>query len=182
MNIIAAIQNTISISQFNRGLAGKIFQDVKNSGAKVVMKNNAPECVLLSPDEYVSLMDEVNDARLLTLAVKRMEKFNPEETIPEEKVMKDLGITDDDLLVLKAIKKVKQNPLPVYEGGYGKPLGNKNGNDLTGFLKVKLKSAGLRVVYKVVKQNDKMLIIVIGARADEEVYGIAQKRIQENDL
>lgn len=68
MNIIAAIQNTISISQFNRGLAGKIFQDVKNSGAKVVMKNNAPECVLLSPDEYVSLMDEVNDARLLTLA------------------------------------------------------------------------------------------------------------------
>ena len=91
MNIIAAIQNTISISQFNRGLAGKIFQDVKNSGAKVVMKNNAPECVLLSPDEYV------NDARLLTLAVKRMEKCNPEETIPEEKVMKDLGITDDDL-------------------------------------------------------------------------------------
>ena len=97
MNIIAAIQNTISISQFNRGLAGKIFQDVKNSGAKVVMKNNAPECVLLSPDEYVSLMDEVNDARLLTLAVKRMEKCNPEETIPEEQVMKGLGITDDDL-------------------------------------------------------------------------------------
>ena len=30
------------------------------------------------------------------------------------------------ILVLKAIKKVKQNPLPVYEGGYGKPLGNKN--------------------------------------------------------
>jgi PHD/YefM family antitoxin component YafN of YafNO toxin-antitoxin module len=25
------------------------------------MKNNAPECVLLSPDEYVSLMDEVNE-------------------------------------------------------------------------------------------------------------------------
>ena len=74
MNIIAAIQNTISISQFNRGLAGKIFQDVKNSGAKVVM-----------------------NARLLTLAVKRMEKCNPEETIPEEQVMKDLGITDDDL-------------------------------------------------------------------------------------
>ncbi len=86
------------------------------------------------------------------------------------------------ILVLKAIKKVKQNPLPIFESGYGKPLGNKNGNDLSGFLKVKLKSAGLRIVYKVVKQNDKMLIIVIGARADEEVYGIAQKRIQENDL
>ena len=65
------------------------------------------------------------------------------------------------LLVLKAIKKVQQNPISIYEGGYGKPLGNKNGSDLSGFLKVKLKSAGLRVVYKVVRQDDKMLIIVI---------------------
>ena len=85
-------------------------------------------------------------------------------------------------LVLKAIKKVQQNPISIYEGGYGKPLGNKNGSDLSGFLKVKLKSAGLRVVYKVVRQDDKMLIIVIGARADEEVYGIAQKRILDNNL
>ena len=60
------------------------------------------------------------------------------------------------LLVLKAIKKVQQNPISIYEGGYGKPLGNKNGSDLSGFLKVKLKSAGLRVVYKVVRQDDKM--------------------------
>lgn len=85
-------------------------------------------------------------------------------------------------LILKAIKKVQQNPLPIYEGGYGKPLGNKNGVDLSGFLKVKLKSAGLRVVYKVVKQNDKMFVIVIGARADEDVYEIAQKRIRDNSL
>lgn len=97
MNIVAAIKNTISITQFNRGLAGKIFQDVKNNGAKVVMKNNTPECVLLSPDEYVKLMDEINDARLLALAVKRMENFNPENTIPENQVMEHLGITDDDL-------------------------------------------------------------------------------------
>ena len=97
MNIIAAIQNTISITQFNRGLAGKIFQEVKQSGAKVVMKNNTPECVLISPDEYVSLMDEVNDARLLTLAVKRMENFNPNNTISEKQIMEELGVSDDDL-------------------------------------------------------------------------------------
>ena len=39
------------------------------------------------------------------------------------------------LMVIKAICKVLQNPLPVTEGGYGKPLGNKQGSDLTGFLK-----------------------------------------------
>ena len=27
--------------------------------------------------------------------------------------------------VLKGIKKVSKNPLPVSQGGYGKPLGNK---------------------------------------------------------
>ena len=97
MNIIAAIQNTISITQFNRGLAGKIFQEVKQSGAKVVMKNNTPECVLISPDEYVRLMDEVNDARLLTLAVKRMENFNPNNTISEKQVMEELEISEEDL-------------------------------------------------------------------------------------
>ena len=47
------------------------------------------------------------------------------------------------LLVLKAIKKVQQNPISIYEGGYGKPLGNKNGSDLSGFLKVKPESAKL---------------------------------------
>ena len=36
------------------------------------------------------------------------------------------------ILVLKAIKKVQSNPLPTYEGGFGKPLGNKGSNDLTG--------------------------------------------------
>ena len=52
-SIRSAIENTIPISLFNRGLAGKIFDEVKRYGAKVVMKNNTPECVLLSPDEYI---------------------------------------------------------------------------------------------------------------------------------
>ena len=55
------------------------------------------------------------------------------------------------ILVVKALDKVLQNPLPVNEGGHGKPLGNKQGNDLVGFLKIKLKSAGIRVVYKLIR-------------------------------
>ena len=31
------------------------------------------------------------------------------------------------LLVAKALKKVQQNPVSIYDGGYGKPLGNKGG-------------------------------------------------------
>lgn len=102
--------------------------------------------------------------------------------LPEaEKNLKDLD-GSQRILVLKAIKKVQQNPLSQAEGGYGKPLGNKSGNDLSGFLKVKLKAAGLRIVYKTVTVNDTMLIIVIGARADDEVYDIAKKRITDHSL
>ena len=50
-------------------------------------------------------------------------------------------------LVVLAIRKVSQNPLPSTEGGYGKPLGNKSSNNLTSFLKIKLLKAGLRIVY-----------------------------------
>ena len=83
--------------------------------------------------------------------------------------------------VFKAIEKVRQNPLPDYEGGYGKPLGNKGGNDLRGLLKIKLKKLGLRIVYRLVRENEIMKIIVISLRSDDEVYELAAKRIAGRD-
>ena len=96
-SVVSAIQNTIPISHFNRGLAGKIFDEVKTSGAKVVMKNNVAECVLLSPDEYVRLMDEVNDARLLAVATERMSSFDSSKLISEEEMDRKLGISEKEL-------------------------------------------------------------------------------------
>ena len=65
---------------------------------------------------------------------------------------------------------------------HGKPLGNKSGRNLTGLLKIKLKDAGLRVVYKLIQTETEMIIVVIGARADEEVYDIASKRAIKHNL
>ena len=70
----------------------------------------------------------------------------------------------------------KRNPLPQNEGGYGKSLGNKQSKNLTGLLKIKLLKLGIRVVYKLVRTDDIMKIIVVAARADDEVYDIAFKR------
>jgi len=78
--------------------------------------------------------------------------------------------------VNKAVRKVSQNPLPQNEGGYGKPLGNKQSKNLTGLLKIKLKKLGIRVVYKLIRTDEVMKIIVVAARADDEVYDIAYKR------
>ena len=85
-------------------------------------------------------------------------------------------------IVLKGISKVAQNPLPADEGGYGKPLGNHANTKLAGLLKVKLKAAGIRVVYKLIRTETEMLVVVIGARADDEVYETAQKRASKNKL
>ena len=78
--------------------------------------------------------------------------------------------------VLKAIMKVSQNPLPASEGGYGKPLGHKHGNDLTGLCKIKLVKEGIRVVYALIRTETAMKIIVIAARSDDEVYELAAQR------
>ena len=76
----------------------------------------------------------------------------------------------------KAIQKVVNNPLPQSEGGYGKPLGNKQGRNLTGLCKIVLMKLGIRVVYKLIRTDAIMQVIVVAARADEEVYDIAAER------
>lgn len=81
--------------------------------------------------------------------------------------------------VVKAVNKVAVNPLPQTEGGYGKLLGNKGGTNLAGYCKIKLLKLGLRVVYTLVRENSIMKVIVVSARADDEVYILAQKRIEE---
>jgi mRNA interferase RelE/StbE len=79
-----------------------------------------------------------------------------------------------------AILKVSKNTLPKNEGGFGNPLGNKHGNNLTGFCKIKLLKLGIRVVYELVRIEEIMKIVVIAARADEEVYEITARRIKDN--
>lgn len=46
-NVLSSINKTIPITQFNRGYSGKIFEDVRKTGTKVVMKNNTTEFILL---------------------------------------------------------------------------------------------------------------------------------------
>ena len=96
-NVVSAINRTVPISQFNRGLAGKIFDEVKRSGSKVVMKNNEAEVVLVPPEEYVQLMDKLEDYELVAIALERLNRYDPEKTVPEEQVWAELGITDEEL-------------------------------------------------------------------------------------
>ncbi len=98
-----------------------------------------------------------------------------------EKDMKKLDHSAQ-IQVLKGIKKVSKNPLPIEEGGYGKPLGNKSGMNLTNLMKIKFRNLGIRVVYKTERTNGIMKIIVVSARTDEQVYKDAVKRRDKYNL
>ena len=84
--------------------------------------------------------------------------------------------------IFTIVRRVRQNPLPNSEGGYGKPLGNKNNVNLTGCLKIKIKHPPIRIVYKLYREKKEMLIIAISDREDSEVYELASHRLNKYNL
>lgn len=98
------------------------------------------------------------------------------EFLPE--AQNDLNRLDGSVRpqILKGIRKVSQNPMP--DGGYGKPLGN----GLSGLMKIKFKKVGVRVVYKIEILENIMKIVIISARADNQVYEEAEKRRRKYGL
>lgn len=87
----------IPISRFNKGEANKIFDEVKKTGYKIVVKNNAPACVLITPDKFQEMLEELEDYHLLNIAKERMANAKEEDFILAEDIYKELGITDSDL-------------------------------------------------------------------------------------
>ena len=50
------LNNLVSVTMFNQGQASKIFNRLQDEKQIVVLKNNVPTAVLLSPDEYDRLL------------------------------------------------------------------------------------------------------------------------------
>ncbi len=95
LNIVNVLDSIIPISRFNKGEANKIFSDVKKFGTRIVVKNNVPECILMSPQTYQQMMEEYEDAMLAAEAEKRLSQ-NVKYT-NHENMMKKFGLTDSDL-------------------------------------------------------------------------------------
>lgn len=79
-------------------------------------------------------------------------------------------------LILKAIEKTAERPLPPPDG-IGKPLGSHAAANLSGYYKIKLRDLGYRVVYGLIREGNTMKVIVISIRDDEAVYREAERRI-----
>lgn len=92
------LQSLVPISQFNKGQAAKIFDRLRSERELIVLKNNQPSAIILSPEEYTRLTEIAEDYFLLLEADKRMADNGNNKTISFDSVMSNLGISEDDLV------------------------------------------------------------------------------------
>ena len=86
----------VPITRFNKGEANKIFDEVRKTGSKIVVKNNAPACVLLSPETYNELINEIEEMKLYALVNERL-SCNEKDYISHDNIMIELGLSKVDL-------------------------------------------------------------------------------------
>ena len=94
-NAANVLNSLVPITQFNRGQAARIFDRLHTESQLVVLKNNQPAAVILSPAEYQRLSEIEEDYLLLREAMERLEAGTA--TTPMKDVMEELGITEEEL-------------------------------------------------------------------------------------
>lgn len=99
-NILDAL---VPISRFNKGEANRIFDEVRVSGYKIVVKNNAPVCVLLTPERYQEMIDIIDDQYLLALAEER-ERNSTGVTYSFDEVLAERGLTTADIDAMEDVE------------------------------------------------------------------------------
>ncbi|MDK2799715.1 MAG: antitoxin StbD [Clostridiales bacterium] len=102
------IQKLISVSDLSRGMASKIIQKVgKNKEQYIVVKNNKPEAVILSVEEYMELMEAKEDLELLQMADSRLKNYVPEETASLDDILSRYNIKEEKLDELMEIVEIE---------------------------------------------------------------------------
>jgi len=87
----------VPITQFNKGQASRIFDRVREERQIIVLKNNAPSAVIISPEEYERFSEMEENYHLLLEATERLERAKGEPTISMAESMAEFGITQEDL-------------------------------------------------------------------------------------
>ena len=110
MRVIMAIaadilQSLVPISQFNKGQAAKIFDRLHSENELIVLKNNQPSAIILSPEEYTRLTEIEEDYYLLLEANRRLEADGNNKTVSLDTVMNELGIREDEHLDAEDVDK-----------------------------------------------------------------------------
>lgn len=88
------LQSLVPISSFNQGQASKIFDRLRSEKELIVLKNNQPSAVILSPEEFARLSEIEENYYLLLEADARLKN---DKTVSFHDVMQNLDIQEEDL-------------------------------------------------------------------------------------
>ena len=91
------IKNAISFSDFGEEKAEKIFQNVKENRTALVLKDQQPECVLISPEDYSETIEQYNDLLLLIEAIQRMQDKSPDDFFTQDQVNQMFGFSSEQI-------------------------------------------------------------------------------------
>lgn len=91
------LNSIISVSRFNKGEAGRIFDELQNDKTKIVVKNNVPVAVMLSPEQYALLANDSEDYRLQAEAAMRIAQSDKADYISETEFISSIGLTEADI-------------------------------------------------------------------------------------
>ena len=90
------LDSFVPITQFNRGQASMIFDRLHTENQLIVLKNNQPAAIILSPSEFQRLSEIEEDYTLLLEATRRL-KEDSSSTSSREEVMSELYISEANL-------------------------------------------------------------------------------------
>ena len=91
------IKSLVPITQVNKGQASRIFDRLNTEKQLIVLKNNVPSAVIISPEEYIRLSEIAENYYLLAEAQQRIGKNNGKKSLSFDDVMKNYGISEDDI-------------------------------------------------------------------------------------
>ena len=90
------LDSLVPITQFNRGQASRIFDRLHTESQLIVLKNNQPAAIILSPSEFQRL-SEIEEDYTLLLEATRCLKEDSSSTSSREEVMSELNISESEL-------------------------------------------------------------------------------------
>lgn len=113
------LKTIVPISRLNKGEAGKIIEEVKKDGFRVIVKNNNPECIMMSVENYNSLMDfqlrrmtimqspeEVQKRKDFIKKIRENVQPPMEPTITLEEAVKNYGPIDVDEEAVNELRRI----------------------------------------------------------------------------
>ena len=82
------IKNFISSTRLSKNTAATLnILETGETDKLIILKNNSPKAVLMSFEVYEAMEEEIEDLRLTSLALSRIQNFDPEETISHRQMM-----------------------------------------------------------------------------------------------